>query len=1122
MLDREEFEAQQRGVKPALPSPSRAPLPLGAKLAYGFGSIAYGIKDNGFSTLLLLFYNQVIGLRADLVGLAVMVALVLDAFIDPVIGHLSDHTRSRWGRRHPYMYAAALPIGLLYLLLWNPPHAAPAMIAVYLGVVAVLVRTAISAYEVPSSALAPDLTVDYHERTSVLGWRYLFGWAGGMGMLFVTFAVLLAPTPEFPVGQLNPAGYHRYAFVASSLMVIAILVSALGTHRRISALPAVPVQRISLAGTLRGVAAAGKNRAFRTLLASGVFGFTAQGLTFALSAYFNTFFWELPSTLLAISVPVTLAGVALAFALATVVSRRWDKRAAAAGMTLAYPLVAVLPYLARFAGLLPANGEPWLLVWLGISLICATALGVGGAILSASMMADVVEDAEARTGQRTEGLFFAGSFFMQKCVSGLGRVRVGRGAGASRFSSRREAGARSGVGTNPSSSDLLRRAGRAGERCGLVPLAVPARWPARARSARGVARSRRGPRCAPAGQRGRAAAFHLRRPEAMTIETQAVHETPDEPLGFDPAALRARYRAERDKRLRADGNAQYAEMTGRFANFLEDPYVEAPIDRAPLADEVEVAVIGGGFGGLLAGAKLREAGIDDIRLIEKGGEVGGTWYWNRYPGAACDIESYVYLPLLEETGFMPARKYANGPEIRSYSRQIAERYDLYPGALLQTEVTDLAWDEDSRRWTVSTNRGDALRARFVIMANGPLHRPKLPGIPGIESYAGHSFHTSRWDYAYTGGGPDGGLTGLADKRVGIIGTGATAVQVVPHLAADARELFVFQRTPSSIDVRGDRPTDQEWAAGLKPGWHRHRMENFNTLVSGGWAEEDLVADGWTDIIRSLGIVARLRAAKGNASVALNDDLVQLADFKKMEAVRARVDQVVANEATADALKPWYNQFCKRPCFHDDYLAAFNRPGVHLVDTGGRGVEKITPAGAVVDGREYPLDCLIFATGFEVGTSFARRAGYQIRGVGGRTLEEKWAGGGRTLHGMTVNGFPNCFIFSQIQSGFTPNYPHALAEQAGHAAHIIAAANARGSTRVEPSARAEQGWTEEILAAVLDRRKFLEDCTPGYYNGEGQLSPVAASFSSYGKGSDAFFRLIAAWRDADDLAGLDLR
>ena len=601
--------------------------------------------------------------------------------------------------------------------------------------------------------------------------------------------------------------------------------------------------------------------------------------------------------------------------------------------------------------------------------------------------------------------------------------------------------------------------------------------------------------------------------------TEAAVQAAGDELGFDPGALKAKYLAERDKRLRADGNDQYVDMAGKFAHFMDDPYIAAPIVRDPVSDEVEVVVIGGGFGGLLAGARLREQGITDLRIIEKGGEFGGTWYWNRYPGAACDIESYVYLPLLEETGFMPERKYSRGPEIRDYSRRIAEHYNLYDGALLQTEVTDLAWDEASRRWTVSTNRGDALKARFVVMANGPLHRPKLPGIAGIESFKGHTFHTSRWDYDYTGGTSDGGLDNLGDKVVGIIGTGATAVQCVPHLGAAAKQLTVFQRTPSSIDVRGDRPTDPAWAASLGPGWHRHRMENFNTLVSGGWAEEDLVNDGWTDIIRNLGLVARMRAARDGAADPA--ELVQLADFKKMDSIRARVDGVISDSETADRLKPWYNQFCKRPCFHDEYLDTFNRPNVTLVDTDGKGVERITADGVVANGQEYKLDCLIFATGFEVGTSYARRSGYQIRGVGGRTLEEKWADGANTLHGMTANGFPNCFIFSVIQSGFTANYPHALAEQSQHAAYIIAEAVGRQATRVESSEAAEQAWTQEILAAVLDRRKFQEECTPGYYNGEGHLSPLAASFASYGKGSNAFFKRLAEWRGSGELPGMVL-
>ena len=594
-------------------------------------------------------------------------------------------------------------------------------------------------------------------------------------------------------------------------------------------------------------------------------------------------------------------------------------------------------------------------------------------------------------------------------------------------------------------------------------------------------------------------------------------------LAFDPKALKAKYLAERDKRLRADGNEQYVEIAGQFAHYLEDPYIDAPIERAPIAEEVDVVIIGGGFGGQLAGARLREAGVDDFRIIEKGGDFGGTWYWNRYPGAACDIESYVYLPLLEETGFMPSRKYTTAPEILAYSRMIGEKFGLYEGALFQTEVTALDWDEAAARWIVRTNKGDAIAARFVIQANGPLHRPKLPGIPGVESFKGHTFHTSRWDYAYTGGTAEGGLDRLKDKRVGIIGTGATAVQCVPHLGKGAKELYVFQRTPSSIDVRADRETDPEWAASLTPGWQQHRMDNFNILVSGGYQEEDLVADGWTDIIRNLGMIARKRAAKDAGEGAVDPaELVQLADFQKMESIRARVDAIVGDKRTADALKPWYNQFCKRPCFHDDYLATFNLPGVTLVDTDGRGVERITETGVVANGVEYELDCLVYATGFEVGTGYERRAGYEITGRDGVTLGEKWAEGARSLHGMTVNGFPNSFIFSVIQSGFTANYPHLLNEQSKHAAHIIAHALSSQARIVEPSEEAETQWTKEILDAVLDRRKFMEECTPGYYNNEGQASPLAASFASYGRGSMAYFDILKNWRDAGDFKGLEMR
>jgi cyclohexanone monooxygenase len=593
-------------------------------------------------------------------------------------------------------------------------------------------------------------------------------------------------------------------------------------------------------------------------------------------------------------------------------------------------------------------------------------------------------------------------------------------------------------------------------------------------------------------------------------------------LGFDPAALKARYRAERDRRLRADGNEQYREITGEFAHYLEDPYVAPGFAREPLTDEVEVVVIGGGFGGLLAAARLREAGVEDLRVIEKGGDFGGTWYWNRYPGAACDIESYVYLPLLEEVGYLPVEKYSRAPEILAHSRAIAEKFDLYRNACLQTEVTALEWDEAAGRWTVRTNRGDAMQARFVVMANGPLHRPKLPGIPGVESFKGHSFHTSRWDYDYTGGDAAGGLTKLANKRVGIIGTGATAVQCVPHLGEWAAQLYVFQRTPSSIDVRANRPTDPAWAASLNPGWQKARMDNFNTLVSGGHADEDLVADGWTDIIRNLLMVSRAKANAGEAGAGMDPlELLQIADFKKMEQIRGRVDAVVEDPATAEALKPWYNQFCKRPCFHDEYLAAFNRPNVKLVDTKGQGVERITERSVVVEGVEYEIDCLIYATGFEVGTGYTRRAGYDITGRDGLTLSQKWAEGAATLHGMHVHGFPNCFIISNTQSGFTANYPHMLDEQSRHAAYIIGEARERQATRVEVTAEAEAAWVQTILDSAIFRAKFQEECTPGYYNNEGKPSPLAVRNGFFGGGPIRFVQIIEDWRAAGDLAGLEL-
>ena len=591
---------------------------------------------------------------------------------------------------------------------------------------------------------------------------------------------------------------------------------------------------------------------------------------------------------------------------------------------------------------------------------------------------------------------------------------------------------------------------------------------------------------------------------------------------FDREALRAKYRQERDKRLRAEGNSQYVGVTGQFAHYLDDPYI-ALVGRAALHDTVEVLVIGGGFAALLIGARLREAGIEDIRFVEKGGDFGGTWYWNRYPGAACDTEAYIYLPLLEETGYVPTEKYAKAPEILAHSKRIAEHYDLYRNALFQTQITELRWDETSSCWRVRTDRGDHFSARFVCMANGPLNRPKLPGVPGIEQFKGHSFHTSRWDYAYTGGDSHGNLTKLRDKRVGVIGTGATGVQCIPHLGANVGHLYVFQRTPSSIDVRANRPTDPNWVASLEPGWQRRRMENFSTLTGGGYAEEDLVMDGWTEII---GKLLRGRAAgAGPADESIVESLERV-DFEKMEQIRARAAALVNDPNTAEALKPFYRQFCKRPCFHDEYLQTFNRPNVTLIDTDGQGIERITERGILVGGNapggtEYPLDCIIYASGFEVGTPLEQRAGYEVYGCGGVALSAKWKEGVSTLFGMQSNGFPNCFIVGLSQVGVSANIPHVLDVQSHHIGYILKHVFDHQVRRFDVSVEAEAAWVQKVMDASVASLGFLEACTPGYYNNEGKPNgELIRRNGTYAPGIMAFAQVLDEWRADERLSGID--
>ncbi|TQL18786.1 NAD(P)/FAD-dependent oxidoreductase [Streptomyces sp. SLBN-134] len=581
--------------------------------------------------------------------------------------------------------------------------------------------------------------------------------------------------------------------------------------------------------------------------------------------------------------------------------------------------------------------------------------------------------------------------------------------------------------------------------------------------------------------------------------------TPDE-----LTALRRRYRHERERRVRPDGPGQYLGAEAEFGFYAADPYVAEVAGREPLRDTVDVAVVGGGFGGILAGARLRRQGVERVRLIDKGGDFGGTWYWNRYPGVHCDIESHVYLPMLDETGYVPEWKYAPGEEIRRHAVRIARAHDLYADALFSTTVTALTWEESSGTWIVATDRGDAFRARYVVTGTGTMTEPKLPGIPGVQEFEGHTFHTSRWDYAYTGGTPEGGLTGLADKRVGVVGTGATGVQVIPVLAEDAGHVYVFQRTPSTVDVRGNRRTTARDVGADRDGWARERRENFLRIVSGEECGEDLVADGWT---ASAGLLEKLLPSfsRPDGDREAFEAAYEIADAAKMNAMRDRVAREVADPETAERLKPWYQYACKRPTFSDLYYPAFNRDNVTLVDTADtHGIERVTGSGVVVGGTEYALDCLIFATGFSVGVSGIHSGKLPVRGRGGALLLDTWARDGvRTLHGFTSNGFPNLIRMGSLHNASSVNFTHILDEQAVHAAALVAAAEAAGAL-VEPSREAEDAWIALLAEGAPDHEWFHAECTPGYYNREGRGRPNGPT--AYPHGAVAFHALLRRWRE----------
>lgn len=590
---------------------------------------------------------------------------------------------------------------------------------------------------------------------------------------------------------------------------------------------------------------------------------------------------------------------------------------------------------------------------------------------------------------------------------------------------------------------------------------------------------------------------------------------------IDIEAIRAKYQEERDKRLRDDGDRQYIETVGEMADFAEvDPYAPDNGARPPETRHHEVVIIGGGFGGLFSATTLQKEGIDNVCVIEAGSDFGGTWYWNRYPGCRCDIESYVYIPLLEETGYMPTERYAKGSEIYQQCRLIAEKYRLYDNALFQTRVREIRWNEEKLHWDIQTDRDDTISANFVITSTGPLSKPRLPGLPGINDFKGHSFHTCRWDFDYTGGNNEGGLTKLSDKKVAIIGTASTGVQAIPHLGEGAEHLYVFQRTPTAVFPRGNRKTDDDWVSDLEPGWQAERVENFNQVISGHIVEEDLVNDCWTEIFSAIPSTTPGLRAPPTPDQMLN---VELADAAKMNDVRARVDSVIEDPAVAEKLKPWFRVLCKRPTFHDEYLDTYNRDNVTLVDVSEcKGVQRITEKGVVANDIEYEVDCIVYATGYEVASDLHRRVDYKTYGIGGQDLFDYWSDGRRTFHGHSTHGFPNLFICGVSQNGLSMNFSSMYGGQATHIAYIINATKKRGASAVQPTIKAENDWVDTIDGFSRAGAEFLAQCTPSYFNNDGQSKNRNAGFlsDSYTPGIIAFNELMATWREDETCEGLE--
>jgi cation diffusion facilitator CzcD-associated flavoprotein CzcO len=591
---------------------------------------------------------------------------------------------------------------------------------------------------------------------------------------------------------------------------------------------------------------------------------------------------------------------------------------------------------------------------------------------------------------------------------------------------------------------------------------------------------------------------------------------------YDPEAVRAKYLAERDKRL-VPGRADIRDLRAddHFARYRDDPFTPVS-EREPVTDDVDVVIVGGGIAGVLAGAHLRKAGLERIRIIDQAGGIGGTWYWNRYPGVMCDVESYMYLPMLEELDYIPTNRYAFGEEILGHLQKIAERFDLVTDALFHTGVTRAEWNEEAARWHIQTDRGDQVNSRWYVLAVGILNLMKLPAIPGMEDFAGRSFHTARWDYEYTGGGRHEPLTGLTDKVVGFIGTGATGIQCVPPLAESAKHLYLFQRTPSAIGERGNRPTDPDFADGLGPGWQRARMDNFQSIMLGRPVDVDLVDDGWTHHYAAVHHPPRSKDMTVAEFLRGAEEL----DYRIMDLHRRRVEELVTDPATAEIIKPYYRYLCKRPCFHDEYLPSLNNPNVTVIDCPG-GIERITAKGPLVDGKQYEVDCIIYGTGFEAElTPLYRRAGHEIVGRGGVTLAAKWADGPASLFGMMSRGFPNLFVMPAPgqQAVVTVNYTQLAVLGAEFVGGAVGLLEKSGVEVFEVSAEAEASWTQKIIDSFVDGSAVMSACTPSRINNEGHPEAMKPRGGNYGRGMGDWFGyrdLLEQWLEAGKFEGLEL-